>query len=238
MSYKENGFENEDMVNLYLNKQPIEYQPIIQYILKNTVYYTKLQIIDSCIELLKEWLPKNIPKGKLGVVVDSGKIGSKHWILSMCKDYLPHFQLVSKDNYKSVLPNITHLLYLDDCIITGHQSLNIFDQFSYDFDCEHISVIQLVAVSPEKSELFRAMKPNNWLGKKYHSYTFKSKYTFQGLEESKFNSKFLEKYSTEEEVMAPIHMEYKIADSFCVWSEIYKNCRPPPDREFMKCITL
>lgn len=216
------GFDSS-LVSNFISNEPLEYQDELKLFLLNTHYLTKDYIIQEARKLVDKFVKARDNSKSLGIFVDSGKIGSKHWLIKECSDLLPKYTLV-KEKSKVI---VDELLYLDDIVITGHQCLGILDSYSYLNNRKNTNLVILVVAIHESNELLKEL---SYIQKLYKSV----EHNFTRVL-SKFNvsPKFFEKYCMELQPLANVHMEYKIPDSFCVYSNIYEKCRHPPNRDFM-----
>ena len=208
-----------------------EEQAALRFVLHNTKYVTKELVRVYAEFLLRQWLASRDSSKRLALLFEPHKIGSKHWLYFLFHHLLPEHKRITLDATQEELDDIDEILFLDDFSITGQSLIGSFDQLSYNKKTKHISVQIILAFSYNNflSEM------NGFVGRNYAQVKYQVAESLVEPKSTLLTSAFHDAIGNKEERdMIPFHAEYKIPDTFCTYSSLYKKCRAPPDRSFMK----
>ena len=130
------------------------YENDIKYVLENTRYITKLEVIQQTRTLINKWKQERQPDREVLILLESEKIGSQHWLYLECIDLLPDHSIIycneskiycneSKTNYDN-----KEILIIDDWSITGENLIGLIQ----DFTCKAKGKYSLVCIIPFASD--------------------------------------------------------------------------------------
>jgi hypothetical protein len=201
-----------------------EYEHIIRDIVKCTQYYTKQQVIDYLVELIKtiEFKKEDLP---LTVLLNRGKVGSQHWLYLAVRDILPDHVVY---DYRGDVFNST-ILIMDDFIGSGNFIFNTIDDLYYYHNCYNNKILicaPFVCTFNKISEFITKYT-------RISNYKIISKISI-GMYQCK-DVQFLKKFQTiTESSAATIHFEHKVPNQFGSFESIYSAICDVPDKSFME----
>lgn len=253
----QNGLDKEKCANYIKNNS--QYSDALQFIFDNTIYVTKQDILDNIRLLVEQWVKTILTDCKLGVLIDNSKIGSQQWLYLHYKDLLPPHTIIHPQNIpyislidmfndkkrtiynlqmkeweknKAIPEKYDRILIVDDISYSGAFILSLIDCLTYKTDNYKNTDFDIIVTYQSDYGLRKQLSDSKFPIKSANIISYKQ---LKVLQSELFTEEFLKKYqsATCEPVVA-INLEYKLQNEMSTWSQIYSNCRDPPDRIFMK----
>lgn len=174
----------------------------------------------------------------------SDKYGSEHYYYDIFKDLLPEHELLTEP---SIVEENCEILFIDDWILSGSNFMSIFESIFYDNYCKSNGnnnklncVINIITfVSGDFLEYFyEVLTSYNGILTSFLFYSYKAyllNYYLPTTINEQLKYDFCKQFSPDTNEFAyTVHFDYKIANQFGSYPEIYTYCRTiKPDKSFM-----
>ena len=236
--YKEHwdrlGFDPLECEN-FISKN-MKFLNIIVPLFEYTKYYSTDAVVTGIKDLVIEWKEQRNNDIPLYVHINSAnnEIGSEYWLYTIVKDTLPAHKIINQALLNQCTNNEIEILSLDDWCLSGNNMLGVTEDLLYDSKYKskiYYSFIFFLVGTHCTSILTSVLK-------KYYTNvipTFFYKHKIEPfnphLKETENNKKLLEEFTktfspdTESLIGYPVIFEYKVANQFGSYPEIYKKCR-------------
>jgi hypothetical protein len=243
----DNGLDSTKYAE-FSEKYP-EHRPILDILFRETQYYTLAQIMTMLTDSIRSFISQRDPMKPLVIVMYIDKIGSEQYFYNACRHLLPphyiHFQTNNNRLAKITVP--TDLLVIDDWSLSGCNLYGTFDNILCECDQYKNPMITLNAVVaittlPAIEGFIRTFEPLET--KFYYSTVVPSLAAIliesnEGAEQIityMQRKQFYNYFSPDiQETAYPIHLDYKVANQFGSYPNIYLPCRhTEPNKEFMQ----
>ena len=258
---------DERKISSFLSKTDPKFHPILNVLFKNTIYYTTNEIVRMTNSQIEKWKSERDNTFSLYVFLPMIKIGSEHWLYYNFKDVLPKHTLIHEYNSQmSEITSPSEVLSIDDMALSGNNACSSFEELFYNYrgktfqqthEEEKKTIVRKLSQLPiiQFTAIFAITTDNAFmqlsdLTDYYYNINLKI-YAATSIERldqiikgtnidpnSDTVKQFFIQYSPDTEDAAyPIHLEYKIANQFGSYPEIYTKTRNVPiSRDFMKTV--
>jgi len=209
-----------------------KYSEIIERLFEKTQYFTTQFIIDAVTQSVNE-LSSSSQLVYIPLLCD--KYGSENWLYdTITKKIIPNHIIMTydKSNINNlIIPCLDNgfngtILIVDDWCLSGNWITGIIDDITYymknkkmDISCVRFDIITVIATNSAMKSI-----------KKFHNNVFfYNKCIIEPFEETNIDPLFVEfikQFQPDTECTAfPVHLEYKVANQFGSFPEIYTKCR-------------
>lgn len=223
------GFNEQKCID-FINQHP-QFTDMLVRLFETTEYVTAVEVIKGLRTLIQQWLSERDSSLKLIVMVDSNNdIGSEQWIYQQVKDLLPPHITVDKESFTD---SNVELVMFDDWCLSGINMISTVDDKYFNLKQQELKI-------PTKTTFIihigtdRCFNVLNSLSGTtvsiYYTKLIKSLNAYIDDIPEQNAIEFMKTFSPDldpelEQMQFPIHLEYKVANQFGSFPQIYNACR-------------
>lgn len=201
---------NKELCNKFINEN-YKFKNELENLFENTIYFTTQEVIDGLRKLVKNYFSNF--EGKLYVYAT--ETGSEGYFYDMCKDLFPPYKILMEAPEEEAT-----ILFLDDWILSGNNMANNFENIFYQKNKYNYEIVFISFINT-RNGIFTIEGLQNY----YKNVKFNFVYEHL-LELFEVSDEFAKYFNPDTEASSfPVHFEYKIANQFGSYPEIYKKCR-------------
>lgn len=234
MSYKAHwerlGFDSSKCEDFISNN--MKFIDILVRLFEFTQYFTTEEVKNGIIKLVNKWKMdrKDIP---LYIYINSenNKIGSEYWLYTIVKDILPEHNIINSQLLNECIHSEIEILTIDDWCLSGSNMAGNTEDLLYNQIYKtkiNYTYIFYILTNQCKSLMTRVLKSYKIAPNILYEHSIEP---FDPLlEDNEKNNKlireFLTTFSPDVDYFSyPIILQYKVANQFGSFPEIYKKCR-------------
>ena len=234
MAYRDHwerlGFDSSKC-ELFISNN-MKFIDILVRLFEYTQYFTTEQVKNGIIKLVNKWKidRKDIPL-YVNINAENNKIGSEYWLYTIVKDILPEHNIINTQLLNECIESEIEILSIDDWCLSGVNMAVNTDELLYKHTCKskiNYTYIFYIFTNGCSETLTSVSKSYN-ISKNILYEQFVEQFN-PLLEDNEQNNKlikeFLETFSPDvDDFSYPVILEYKVANQFGSFPEIYKKCR-------------